>query len=198
MTIGEAAHADGLAGRAGQRWRTSYDAKTKSRGIYWTLTIVILAPHALAGIWGLFTNGPEVELMAERAAKTQSVASLHQLGYPVYLLKILGVCAPSVRSLPASAGTACARCVRAVRSSSRLLVPHGSPRDRPLHFAFEPKFAFASFSASLESLSLRKPARRRAQRSVARGPPPAATQNTEKRSPIIGSPLFDSAAVASS
>jgi hypothetical protein len=46
---------------------------------YWTLTIVILAPHAVAGIWRLFTNGPEVE-----------VASLHQLGYPVYLLKILG------------------------------------------------------------------------------------------------------------
>jgi uncharacterized membrane protein YphA (DoxX/SURF4 family) len=47
---------------------------------YWTLTIAILAPHALAGTWGLFTDGPAEE-----------VASLHQLGYPVYLLKILGV-----------------------------------------------------------------------------------------------------------
>lgn len=52
----------------------------KNKMVYWTLTILFLLPTAGSGIPELFTSGPE-----------QVVASLQLLGYPLYLMKILGL-----------------------------------------------------------------------------------------------------------
>ncbi len=46
---------------------------------YWVLTFLFLLPAAGTGIFELFLNGPQ-----------QTVESLIQLGYPLYLMKILG------------------------------------------------------------------------------------------------------------
>lgn len=48
--------------------------------LYWVLTLLVLLPTAGSGIPELFTDGP------------QSVATtMHALGYPLYLMKILGL-----------------------------------------------------------------------------------------------------------
>jgi uncharacterized membrane protein YphA (DoxX/SURF4 family) len=47
---------------------------------YWVLTILALAPTAGLGIPELFTHGPEM-----------TVERFHTLGYPLYLMKILGL-----------------------------------------------------------------------------------------------------------
>lgn len=48
--------------------------------LYWVLILVVLLPTAGSGIPELFTGGPET-----------TVAGLHTLGYPLYLMKILGL-----------------------------------------------------------------------------------------------------------
>lgn len=52
----------------------------KTKIIYWVLTAMVLLPSAGSAIPELFTPGPE-----------QVVKGLLTLGYPLYLLKILGV-----------------------------------------------------------------------------------------------------------
>jgi uncharacterized membrane protein YphA (DoxX/SURF4 family) len=47
---------------------------------YWILTLIVVVPAAGSGIFELFTNGPEAV-----------VQSMHTLGYPLYLMKILGL-----------------------------------------------------------------------------------------------------------
>ena len=55
------------------------ETSKKKKWIYWTLTIVLMLPAAGGGVIELFTNGPA------------SVAeTLTLLGYPLYLMKILG------------------------------------------------------------------------------------------------------------
>ncbi len=55
------------------------DVQKRNKIIYWILTILLMLPAAGGGIVELFTNGPE------------SVAqTLVALGYPLYLMKILG------------------------------------------------------------------------------------------------------------
>lgn len=48
--------------------------------LYWTLTILFLLPTAGSAIPELFMSGPE-----------QTIESLKRLGYPLYLMKILGL-----------------------------------------------------------------------------------------------------------
>lgn len=48
--------------------------------LYWVLILLVLVPTAGSGIPELFTGGPET-----------TVAALHALGYPLYLMKILGL-----------------------------------------------------------------------------------------------------------
>ncbi len=55
------------------------NAQKRNKIIYWTLTILLMVPAAGGGIIELFTNGPE------SVAKT-----LVALGYPLYIMKILG------------------------------------------------------------------------------------------------------------
>ncbi len=47
---------------------------------YWTLTLLVLLPTAGSSFSELFSHGP-----------AQTVASLHTLGYPLYLMKITGL-----------------------------------------------------------------------------------------------------------
>lgn len=47
--------------------------------IYWTITLILMVPGAGGGFVELFTNGPE-----------PIVKIMLQLGYPLYLMKILG------------------------------------------------------------------------------------------------------------
>jgi uncharacterized membrane protein YphA (DoxX/SURF4 family) len=56
------------------------EATKRNKIIYWVLTILVLAPTAGSGIPELFTGGPEAVLQ-----------TYHTLGYPLYLLKILGL-----------------------------------------------------------------------------------------------------------
>jgi hypothetical protein len=56
------------------------DASERNKLFYWILTILVLAPTAGSGIPELFTRGPAM-----------TVQSFHLLGYPLYLLKILGL-----------------------------------------------------------------------------------------------------------
>lgn len=53
----------------------------RNKIIYWTLTILVLLPTAGSGFPELFTSGPQA-----------TVQMVHALGYPLYLLKILGLC----------------------------------------------------------------------------------------------------------
>jgi uncharacterized membrane protein YphA (DoxX/SURF4 family) len=55
------------------------DAAKRNTILYWVLTILVLAPTAGSGIPELFTDGPG-----------STVQALHMLGYPLYLMKILG------------------------------------------------------------------------------------------------------------
>ena len=56
-------------------------AATRSKRIaYWAITLLILLPTAGSGIPELFSGGPAA-----------TVQSLHQLVYPLYLMKITGV-----------------------------------------------------------------------------------------------------------
>lgn len=48
--------------------------------LYWVLILLVLLPTAGSGIPELFTGGPDT-----------AVAALHALGYPLYLMKILGL-----------------------------------------------------------------------------------------------------------
>jgi hypothetical protein len=48
--------------------------------LYWVLILLVLLPTAGSGIPELLTGGPET-----------TVAALHALGYPLYLMKILGL-----------------------------------------------------------------------------------------------------------
>jgi hypothetical protein len=54
---------------------------TKKRDtiLYWVLTILVLAPTGASGIPELFMNGPDA-----------TVRAFQVLGYPLYLMKILG------------------------------------------------------------------------------------------------------------
>jgi uncharacterized membrane protein YphA (DoxX/SURF4 family) len=52
----------------------------RNKIIYWVFTILVLAPTAGSGILELFTSGPEAVIQ-----------TFHTLGYPLYLLKILGL-----------------------------------------------------------------------------------------------------------
>lgn len=56
------------------------DASVRDRVIYWAVTALLMVPGAGGGIVELFTSGPA------------SVAlTLAQLGYPLYIMKILGL-----------------------------------------------------------------------------------------------------------
>ena len=55
------------------------DAAKRNRIIYWVLTIVLMVPGAGGGLVELFTSGPE-----------SIVKTMQLLGYPLYLMKILG------------------------------------------------------------------------------------------------------------
>jgi uncharacterized membrane protein YphA (DoxX/SURF4 family) len=55
-------------------------ASKRNKIIYWTLTLLVLLPTAGSGIPELFTSGPQA-----------TVQILHTLGYPLYLMKILGL-----------------------------------------------------------------------------------------------------------
>lgn len=52
----------------------------RNKMTYWVLTILVLAPTAGSGIPELFTMGPE-----------STIQAMHTLGYPIYLMKILGL-----------------------------------------------------------------------------------------------------------
>jgi uncharacterized membrane protein YphA (DoxX/SURF4 family) len=55
--------------------------KTRTKAIaYWILTLLTLVPTAGSGIPELFSRGA-----------AQTVQALHTLGYPLYLMKILGL-----------------------------------------------------------------------------------------------------------
>ena len=55
------------------------DTTKRNRIIYWVLTILLVVPGAGGGLVELFTNGPE-----------SIVKTMQLLGYPLYLMKILG------------------------------------------------------------------------------------------------------------
>ena len=56
------------------------DTAKRKKIIYWVLTILVLAPTAGSGISELFTEGP-----------APVIQTFHNLGYPLYLMKILGL-----------------------------------------------------------------------------------------------------------
>lgn len=56
------------------------DTLKRNKIIYWVLTLILMIPGAGGGIVELFTNGPE-----------PIVKIMIQLGYPLYLMKILGL-----------------------------------------------------------------------------------------------------------
>ena len=58
---------------------TNKPTNKKDKLIYWLVTFLAIVPPALSGIPELFTAGPE--------SVTQSMQTL---GYPLYLMKILG------------------------------------------------------------------------------------------------------------
>lgn len=51
----------------------------RNKIIYWIITLILMVPGAGGGVVELFTNGPE-----------PIVKIILQLGYPLYLMKILG------------------------------------------------------------------------------------------------------------
>ena len=51
----------------------------RNKIIYWVITLILMVPGAGGGVVELFTNGPE-----------PIVKIMLQLGYPLYLMKILG------------------------------------------------------------------------------------------------------------
>jgi len=55
------------------------DKAKRNKIIYWVLTILVMAPTAGSGIPELFASGSE-----------QVIQIFHTLGYPLYLMKILG------------------------------------------------------------------------------------------------------------
>jgi hypothetical protein len=55
------------------------DRLKRNNIIYWVLTLILMVPGAGGGAVELFTNGPE-----------PIVLIMKQLGYPLYLMKILG------------------------------------------------------------------------------------------------------------
>ena len=55
------------------------DTTKRNRIIYWVLTILLMVPGAGGGLVELFTSGPE-----------SIVKTMQLLGYPLYLMKILG------------------------------------------------------------------------------------------------------------
>ena len=55
------------------------DTTKRNRIIYWVLTILLVVPGAGGGLVELFTSGPE-----------SIVKTMQLLGYPLYLMKILG------------------------------------------------------------------------------------------------------------
>ena len=56
------------------------DTLKRNKIIYWVLTLILMVPGAGGGVVELFTNGPE-----------PIVKIMLQLGYPLYLMKILGL-----------------------------------------------------------------------------------------------------------
>jgi uncharacterized membrane protein YphA (DoxX/SURF4 family) len=56
------------------------DTAKRNTVLYWTLTLLVLVPTAGSGIPELFTHGPGM-----------TVQTFQMLGYPLYLLKILGL-----------------------------------------------------------------------------------------------------------
>ena len=56
------------------------DTLKRNKIIYWVLTAILMVPGAGGGVVELFTNGPE-----------PIVKIMLQLGYPLYLMKILGL-----------------------------------------------------------------------------------------------------------
>lgn len=56
------------------------DTAKRDTILYWTLTLLVLAPTAGSGIPELLTHGPGM-----------TVQTFQMLGYPLYLLKILGL-----------------------------------------------------------------------------------------------------------
>lgn len=55
------------------------DTLKRNKIIYWVLTLILMVPGVGGGAVELFTNGPE-----------SIVIIMKQLGYPLYLMKILG------------------------------------------------------------------------------------------------------------
>lgn len=55
------------------------DASKRNKVIYWVLAALVLLPMVGGGLFEVFTDGPE-----------NVVKSMAVLGYPLYLLKILG------------------------------------------------------------------------------------------------------------
>ena len=55
------------------------DILKRNKIIYWIITLILMVPGAGGGVVELFTNGPE-----------PIVKIMLQLGYPLYLMKILG------------------------------------------------------------------------------------------------------------
>ena len=55
------------------------DAMKRNKIIYWGLTLLLMVPGAGGGLIELFTDGPE-----------PIVKTMLALGYPLYLMKILG------------------------------------------------------------------------------------------------------------
>ena len=55
------------------------DVLKRNKIIYWIITLILMVPGAGGGVVELFTNGPE-----------PIVKIMLQLGYPLYLMKILG------------------------------------------------------------------------------------------------------------
>lgn len=55
------------------------DTLKRNKIIYWVITLILMVPGAGGGVVELFTNGPE-----------PIVKIMIQLGYPLYLMKILG------------------------------------------------------------------------------------------------------------
>ena len=55
------------------------DAAKRDKTLYWVLTLLVLIPTAGSGIPELFMDGPG-----------QTAQAFHTLGYPLYLMKILG------------------------------------------------------------------------------------------------------------
>ncbi|WP_263381290.1 DoxX family protein [Granulicella arctica] len=51
----------------------------RTKVLYWVITLIVLLPTALSGLPELFTNGPQ-----------STVDAYQTLGYPLYLMKILG------------------------------------------------------------------------------------------------------------